>query len=131
MASCVYAKTAAATAKTRPPKEMAVPAAAPVDCSGAPALLVELPPADVGAEEELLTAPVPVGTVELTPGTMGVTREVGAMGVAVGTTTLGATDSDTPGTAEGTTTVGTTEGTSEGTTTALVAGGAWIWPSLI
>lgn len=121
--------TAAATAKTRPPNEMALPEAAPED-SGAPALVEALllgEPEDAAPPEELGAALVPVGMVELTPGTMGVANEVGTMGVAVGTTTEGTTgDSETPGT-----TVGTTEGTSEGRAGTLVAGGAWIWPSLI
>jgi hypothetical protein len=84
-----YARTTAAMATTRPPKEMALPEAAPTDCSGREELLVGLPaPPDVAAGELLgATAPVLLTTaVELTPGTMGTTREVGAMGVAVGTT---------------------------------------------
>lgn len=81
-----YAKMAAAMAKTRPPKEMAVPAAAPVDDSGTLALVVALPDEpEVAAELEAM-APVLLGTttaVELPP-TMGTTMEdPGAMGVAV------------------------------------------------
>ena len=78
-----YAKTAAARAKTRPPKDMAVPAAAPV-VSGTPALVVALPDEPVVAAELDATAPVLLGTMTVEfPPTMGVTREVGTMGVAV------------------------------------------------
>ena len=82
-------------AKTRPPKETMLPAAAPVD-SGAEPLRVALPAtpevaADDSADAEEAaeeTAPVlAAGTVELPP-TMGVTIVgTGATGVAVGTTT--------------------------------------------
>lgn len=87
----VYAKTAAATAKTRPLKEMTLPDAAPPEDSGAEAL-VEALLEGVDAPDELGATLVPAtGAVELTPGTMGTTSEVGAMGVAVGTTTEGTT----------------------------------------
>jgi hypothetical protein len=85
----VYAKAAAARATTRPPKEMALPAAAPTDWTGTEALEVALPAgvvdeAPTPAELEAATAPVLAGTVELTPGTMGTIRdERGATGVAV------------------------------------------------
>lgn len=85
-----YARTAAAMATTRPPKEMALPAAAPTDCSGTEALEVALPsaPEEPAAAELEATGPVllTMTAVELTPGTMGTTRDVGTMGVAVGTT---------------------------------------------
>jgi hypothetical protein len=101
----VYAKTAAPMARTRPPKEMAVPDAAP-EALGAGALEVALPeePLDdaseasgVEVEVETVTAPVPVAvTVEL-PLTMGVTMAplltgMGIMGVAVAMTELTRTE---------------------------------------
>jgi len=85
-------------AKTRPPKETMLPAAAPVD-SGAEGLSVELLPApevaDSSDEEvDAETAAEPVAEAVEFPPTMGVTREpLGAMGVAVGTTTTEVTDS--------------------------------------
>jgi hypothetical protein len=92
-----YAKTAAPMATTRPPKEIMLPAAAPVD-SGAEGLSVALPATPVEDDssdegvDEAETAPVPVAMVELEP-TMGVTMEpLGAMGVAVGTTTTEVTE---------------------------------------
>jgi hypothetical protein len=92
-----YAKTAAPMATTRPPKEIMLAAAAPVD-SGAEGLSVALPATPVEDDssdegvDEAETAPVPVAMVELEP-TMGVTMEPpGAMGVAVGTTTTEVTE---------------------------------------
>jgi len=114
-------------------------AAAPVDCWGTPALEAALlagaderltagaddEPA-TGAPDEPATGAV-LGTmaVELTPGTMGVAREVGWIGGAVG---------PTGGVTAGTETTGVETAGTDGRTvgaTALVAGGAWIWPSLI
>jgi hypothetical protein len=134
-------------AKTRPPKETMLPAAAPVD-SGAEPLLVALPAtpevADSSEEAvglELETAAEPVAEAVEFPPTMGVTKEpLGATGVAVGTTTtevteavsvtarvevMSATELATEVTPAGTE---TSEGEGRGTAepTALVAGGAWI-----
>jgi hypothetical protein len=136
-------------AKTRPPKETMLPAAAPVD-SGAEPLLVALPAtpevADsseeaVGLELELETAAEPVAEAVEFPPTMGVTKEpLGATGVAVGTTTtevteavsvtaivevMSATELAAEVTPAGTE---TSDGEGRGTAepTALVAGGAWI-----
>jgi hypothetical protein len=86
---------AAPMAKTRPPKETMLPAAAPVD-SGMLPLSVALPatPEEVSSDEgvEAVMEPVPVAMVELAP-TMGVTMEPpGAEGVAVGTTTTEVTE---------------------------------------
>jgi hypothetical protein len=86
-------------AKTRPPKETMLPAAAPVD-SGAEPLLVALPAtpevADSSEEAvglELETAAEPVAEAVEFPPTMGVTKEpLGATGVAVGTTTTEVTE---------------------------------------
>jgi hypothetical protein len=130
-------------ATTRPPKEIMLPAAAPVD-SGAEGLSVALPATPVEDDssdegvDEAETAPVPVAMVELEP-TMGVTMEpLGAMGVAVGTTTTEVTEAvsvmatvevispvtEGIGTAE---TSETMEPEGMGTAgTRLVAGGAWI-----
>jgi hypothetical protein len=76
-------------AKTRPPKEMALEAAAPVAWAGA--VPEEAGALVVGVAEELEapTAPVLLATVPL-PGTMGVIRVgTGAAGVAVGVGTTG------------------------------------------
>ena len=116
-----YAKTAATTATARPPREMTLPAAAAVDCSAGLLWVAE--------EDGRLVPVAPVeptlgatAEVALTPGTMGVVGATGAGGTAVGP----------DGTAETEETAGT-EGADEATGTEAVgvAGGAWIWPSLI
>lgn len=129
-------------ARTRPPKETMLPAAAPL-ASGTEAVVVALlePPVvavslaeDSLAEDPLVEAlPVAAGTVALPPPgavTMGVTMETpGTMGVAVAE----ATGVETSAVAEvdGETTEG--RGTAEEATEVAteVAGGAWIWPSEI
>lgn len=139
---------AAAMATTRPPKEMAIPAAAPV-ASGTAALLAALTPeaaaevAEARAEEPEATAPVLLTTmtVELTP-TMGVARdETGATGVAVASAVVagvvaglglvytafdrGDCDEDVPAGAED------TPAADDSAATEVAVTGAWIWPSLI
>lgn len=124
-------------ARTRPPNETMLLPAAPVDW-GTPLVVAlgarlgdELPD---GPDEERM-APVELGAVPL-PGTMGADRVgTGATGVGpVGTggttgVTTGALGAETDG---ATTTEVPTTGRLDGLTTgALVAGGAWIWPSLI
>lgn len=122
----------------RPPKETMLLEAAPVACAGpvpdALAGRVAEPEAPPVAELGRAEPPVEIGTVLLTPGTMGVARVgTGAMGVAEATggeTTAGADEGTTGALTEGTT--AETEGTTDGATGAEgVAGGAWIWPSLI
>jgi len=120
---------------------MALSAAAPVDCCGTPALEAALPAgADdrltAGADDEPATGTLlGMMAVELTPGTMGMAREVGAIGVTVGPTGGVTAGTETAGVetagieTAGVETAGT-NGLTEGATT-LVAGGAWIWPSLI
>ena len=83
-------------AKTSPPKETMLPAAAPVD-SGAEALSVELPAtpevADSSDEAVEETAAEPVAEAVELPPTMGVTMEpLGPTGVAVVTTTTEVTE---------------------------------------
>jgi len=108
---------------------MAFSAAAPVAC-GTRELEAAVPAGEddllaAGAVDEPAAAVLLMMAVELTPGTIGVTKEVGTMGIAVaaGVETAG---TDTAG-------VETTTGTEVRTVpaTGLVAGGAWIWPSLI
>ena len=87
---------AAPMARTRPPKETMLPAAAPVD-SGIPPLSVALPAtpeevsSEAGVEAVAVMEPVPVTMVVLEP--MGTDMEPpGTTGVAVGTTTTEVTE---------------------------------------
>ena len=114
----IYARKAAPTAKTRPPRETMLAAAAPVD-SGALADEVPLAPPDEAVEAGPEAEPLaePLGLAELAAGTLVLPAEGATEVTRVGTTTEA---EGTTTEAEGTTTdaEGTTTGADEGATRA-------------